>query len=402
MIMATVKVKFCPSSVTGKAGTVYYQLTHRREKQQIASDICLLPDQWETVIRSTATPDDATDSLQKRINNDVICLKRITDRLEKSNEPYSVHDIVRQWQGTCILASMQAQIDRLHRCKCLGTARNYKSALNSFSRFRQGKDLPFCAITEEVIEEYNAFLTGRGISRNTVSFYMRIMRAVYNKAVRERLAEQKHPFQNVYTGIDRTCKRAVNGKVISKLLHLNLTRSRSLEMARDLFLFSFYTRGMAFVDIARLRKSNIRDGIIRYERRKTGQPLYIRMEPCIKAILDRYAERVQNLPYVFPILKTEEPEAAYKQYTIALNYYNRLLKKLSDMLGLEKGLSSYTPRHSWATVARDSNIPLSVISAGMGHTSEQTTQIYLTMLENSAIDSANQKIIASLGSHISS
>ena len=94
---------------------------------------------------------------------------------------------------------MQAQIDRLHRCKCLGTARNYKSALNSFSRFRQGKDLPFCAITEEVIEEYNAFLTGRGISRNTVSFYMRIMRAVYNKAVRERLAEQKHPFQNVYT-----------------------------------------------------------------------------------------------------------------------------------------------------------------------------------------------------------
>ena len=100
MIMATVKVKFCPSSVTGKTGTVYYQLTHRREKQQIASDICLLPDQWETVIRSTATPDDATDSLQKRINNDVICLKRITDRLEKSNEPYSVHDIVRQWQGT--------------------------------------------------------------------------------------------------------------------------------------------------------------------------------------------------------------------------------------------------------------------------------------------------------------
>ena len=136
MIMATVKVKFCPSSVTGKAGTVYYQLTHRREKQQIASDICLLPDQWETVIRSTATPDDATDSLQKRINNDVICLKRITDRLEKSNEPYSVHDIVRQWQGTCILASMQAQIDRLHRCKCLGTARNYKSALNSFARNR--------------------------------------------------------------------------------------------------------------------------------------------------------------------------------------------------------------------------------------------------------------------------
>ena len=124
-MMATVKVKFFPSSVTVKAGTFYYQLTHRREKQQIASDICLLPDQWETVIRSTATTDDATDTLRERIKNDAICLKRITDRLEKSNEPYSVHDIVRQWQGTCILASMQAQIDRLHRCKCLGTVEQF-------------------------------------------------------------------------------------------------------------------------------------------------------------------------------------------------------------------------------------------------------------------------------------
>ena len=120
------------------------------------------------------------------------------------------------------------------------------------------------------------------------------------------------------------------------------------------------------------------------------------MEPCIKAIIDRYEERVRHLPYVFPILKTEEPEGAYKQYTIAINYYNRLLKRLSDMLGLDRGFSSYTPRHSWATVARDRNIPISVISAGMGHASEQTTQIYLAMLENSVIDSANRKIIASL------
>ena len=348
------------------------------------------------MIRQPVSPDDGAGTLKKRIDNDLIYLGRIIDRLEKSDGQYTVHDIARQWRGTLVMAFMQARIDRLYRCKCMGTARNYKSAFNSFSMFRQGKDLPFVAITEEIIEEYNSFLTGRGVSRNTISFYMRTMRAVYNKAVRERLVEQTYPFRNVYTGIDRTRKRAVDESVISKLLGLDLMKSRSLEMARDLFLFSFYTRGMAFVDIARLRKSNIRDGVISYERSKTGQHLYIRMEPCIKAIIDRYEERVRHLPYVFPILKTEEPEGAYKQYTIAINYYNRLLKRLSDMLGLDRGFSSYTPRHSWATVARDRNIPISVISAGMGHASEQTTQIYLAMLENSVIDSANRKIIASL------
>ena len=143
----------------------------------------------------------------------------------------------------------------------MGTARNYKSAFNSFSMFRQGKDLPFVAITEEIIEEYNSFLTGRGVSRNTISFYMRTMRAVYNKAVRERLVEQTYPFRNVYTGIDRTRKRAVDESVISKLLGLDLMKSRSLEMARDLFLFSFYTRGMAFVDIVLLKKTDICNGL---------------------------------------------------------------------------------------------------------------------------------------------
>ena len=92
---------------------------------------------------------------------------------------------------------------------------------------------------------------------------------------------------------------------------------------------------------------------------------------------------------------------AYAQYQVALNYYNRLLKKLSKRLKLEQGLSSYTSRHSWATAARNHNVPLPVISAGMGHTSERTTQIYLMMLENSVIDRANHGIVASLERYVS-
>ena len=215
-------------------------------------------------------------------------------------------------------------------------------------------------------------------------------------AVRRRLVEQTFPFRNVYTGVDRTRKRAVDESVISRLMRLDTGRSKSLEIARDLFMFSFYARGMAFVDMAYLRKSDIRDGIISYERRKTGQRLSVRLEPCMKSVVDRYADRARDTPYVFPILRSAVPEAAYRQYSVALNYYNRRLKVLSDMLGLEAGLSSYTSRHSWASVARNHHVPVSIISAGMGHASEQTTLIYLASLENSVIDDANRRVIALL------
>ena len=162
--------------------------------------------------------------------------------------------------------------------------------------------------------------------------------------------------------------------------------------ARDMFLFSYCTRGMAFVDMAYLRKDDIRGGSIHYIRRKTGQPLCVRMEPCIRQIVDRYADRSEV--YVFPMLKSEDPEKTYARYQVALNYYNRQLKQLGRMLHLDSGLTSYVARHSWATAARNHNIPVSVISAAMGHQSEKTTQIYLAMLEDSVIDSANQEIIS--------
>ena len=167
-----------------------------------------------------------------------------------------------------------------------------------------------------------------------------------------------------------------------------------MSLARDLFLFSFYTRGMSFVDMAYLRRGHIRDGRIRYVRRKTGQEIVIRVEPEMQRIIERYADGER--PYVFPVLKSENPEKAYAEYRTALTYYNRLLKRLCTLAGIPQRLSFYTARHSWATAARNHQVPVSVISAGMGHTSERTTQIYLTMLENSLIDNANRGILESL------
>ena len=297
-------------------------------------------------------------------------------------------------QPIMMLDYMQRQIETMIRDRQFSTARNYRRAMNSLAGYLAGRDLPLRELTEAFVEGYNAHLEHRGLVRNTVSFYMRILRAAYNKAVGERLIDQGYPFRHVYTGVDQTRKRAVDERIIVRLSQLDLRHSVALSRARDLFLFSYCTRGMAFIDMASLRRTNIRNGMICYTRHKTRQQLCVRIEPVVQRIIDKYA--AHSPIYVLPVLRVGSPDELFTRYQTALNYYNRQLKILSAMLGLDCSLTSYTARHSWATAARNHNIPISVISAGMGHTSEQTTQIYLSMLENSVIDRANHRITALL------
>ncbi len=396
--MATIKVKLRPSSVVERAGTIYYQVTHRRATQQITTNIRLQPDEWDTIGEQVVVSVADKNIIQNRIDSDIALLKRIVKDLNNSGVTYSVGDIVKRFKSpechVLVLDFMQNQIRLMRNANRLGTALNYEKTMKNFVKFLGGVNLPFSAMTEQVIADYNAFLVQRGMVRNSISFYMRIMRAVYNKAVRQKLVEQSHPFTEVYTGIDRTRKRAVSESVISQLYKLNLAEGTPLALARDIFIFSYCTRGMAFVDIAYLKRENIQNGVICYARRKTGQLLSVRIEPSIQRIIDRYSSALS--PYVFPILTSTETKPAYEEYQVAINNHNRQLRRLSKMLPAGCKLTSYTSRHSWATAARNHNVPISVISAGMRHTSEQTTQIYLTMLENSVIDDANQGLIRSL------
>ena len=396
--MATVKVKLRVSSVKGCLGTIFYQVTHRGTTKQIKTEIRLLPDEWDANCELVAMGVENKLLTQNRIDGDKLLLKRIIKDLDDSGGVYSASDIVARYNSpgyyVTVLDFMQEQIRSLQRVNRLGTAQNYEKAMRRFAEFLGGAKVQFSAITACVVADYNAFLVKRGLARNSISFYMRIMRAVYNKAVRQKLVEQSQPFIEVYTGVDRTRKRAVSESVISRLYKLELVKGTPLALARDVFIFSYLTRGMAFVDIAYLKKENIHDGVICYTRRKTGQLLNVRIEPCIQQIIDRYASVFT--PYVFPILTSTHIKQAYEGYKVAINNYNRLLRRLSKMIPGDCKLTSYTSRHSWATAARNHNVPISVISAGMGHSSESTTRIYLAMLENSVIDDANKCLISSL------
>jgi len=288
----------------------------------------------------------------------------------------------------------ELQIERLKMQQRYGTARNYKRTLASFSDYLGGRELFLDEVDEALIVGYSVFLQKKGVIRNTTSFYMRILRANFNQAVKDNLLDGSNFFEHVYTGVDNTRKRSVNEDVIGQLIRLPLKPGSSLELARDLFIFSFCTRGMTFVDMAFLKESDLSEGSISYVRQKTGHRISIKLEPCMQRIVEKYRER--NAPFMFPIIRSRENKDAYRQYCTALGYFNKQLKRLSSMVELEVPLTSYVARHTWATTARNHNIPISVISAGMGHSSEETTRIYLASLSDSVIDRANNSLLQSL------
>lgn len=282
------------------------------------------------------------------------------------------------------------QIRALRKKGKYATARNYQRCMESVRSFMQGQELSITHISTIWVEKYNDYLCERGISRNSVSFYNRILRAVYNKYCG---SVRRDPFRNVYTGVAPTRKRALSPTVLRRIAQLELEGEMAL--SRDLFLFSFFARGMCFVDIAKLRKSNIVDNMICYERSKTGQMLVVQMEPCMEEIIRRWSPSAYG-EYVFPLLHSRTPESAFEEYTYRIARHNLILKEIGKRARAPFPLSSYAARHSWATIAQSNDIPVSIISSGLGHTTERTTRIYLSELEHSVLDRANRKVIKSV------
>ncbi len=287
---------------------------------------------------------------------------------------------------------MEDVISSLRGLNRVQTAENYSAALNSFRRFRNGKDLSWSNFTAPLMMRYEAHLRSGGITMNTVSFYNRILRAVYNRAVEFGLTPQNMPFRHVYTGVDRTVKRAIPMKYISRIKGLDLSDHPALDLARDLFMFSFYTRGMSFVDMAFLRKGDLRGGSLTYFRRKTGQKMVIGWERCMQEIVDKHEARATG--YLLPIIRREGDE--HRQYRNAMRRVNKSLKAIPALIGLNGNLTMYVSRHSWASIAKNQNIPTAVISEGLGHDSELTTRIYLASLDTVKVDRANRSIIRRL------
>lgn len=400
--MTSIKVKFNPSTASGHEGNICYQIIHDRKVRQLATDYRLFPEEWNekrsTVIFGSNNERKAfLLSLRENIRRDMKRFGKIRSRLDTEGLSYSADDIINEFKrfvADCSLFNFaQSIIAMLKHDSRLRTAETYKSALMSFSRFRNNKDIVLDCITSETMESYEAWLKNRGVVPNTISFYMRILRAVYNRAVEKGMIENLLPFRKVYTGIDKTVKRALPISALKKIKSLNLSQQPSLDYARDMFLLSFCLRGMSFIDMAYLKKSDLKDGYVTYRRRKTGQQLIIQWTNEMQLILNKYPENESI--YLLPIIRNSNTNTRCicrnKSYNI-----NHSLKKIAGMTGVNIPLTLYVARHSWASAAKTNGVPVSVISEGMGHDSESTTRIYLASLDTSLIDRANTLILNSL------
>ena len=397
--MASIKVKFRPSTVADHEGTIYYQIIHERKVRQILSDYKVFPSEWDGSRSMVVTTQRSERkafilSIREHIRWDVERLNKIDKKLDANGLSYTAYDVIDEFNRYAneysLFNFMESIIVKLKQNGKVRTSETYKSALSSFKKFRQDEDIMLDCLTSEIMEAYEAWHKSRGVAPNTISFYTRILRAVYNRAVEDDIIENRNPFKHVYTGVDKTVKRSLPLPVIKKIKALDLSLNLSLDYARDMFLMSFYLRGMSFIDMAFLKKSDLKNGHVTYRRRKTGQQLIIEWTKEMQMILDKYSENATD--YLLPIIKNPGTNERCIYRNMGYNI-NHNLKKIAKMVGVQIPLTLYVARHSWASAAKAKGIPLSVISEGMGHDSEATTQIYLASLDTSVVDRANSIII---------
>lgn len=395
-------MRFRPSSVRDKDGTLYYQIIHMRLVKQLYTDYRLRDEEWDSESGTVVISDDCDRSragylstVKDEVKDGLARLKAIVDRLEASGKAYTVEEVASEFVSpatvTGVVSFTRKLIDDLRKMGKKSMARRYSLTLNSLLKFTNEKEIAWDDFTSTLVTGFEEFLRQRGLCRNSTSFYMRNLRSIINRASEHDYEVPRNPFKHVYMGVDKTVKRAVTLKTVCKIRDINLSAYPHLDFARNLFMFSFYTRGMSFIDIAFLRKTDLTNGVITYFRRKTSQQIQVRVENQTREIMDKLGESTTS--YLLPIIGSENTDAD-SQYRNVYHRVNRNLKKLGEMLKLETKLTLYVARHAWASIAHHNNIPISTISKAMGHDSETTTLIYLSSIDSSVVDKANRRIMS--------
>ena len=349
--MATIKIKFRTSSVKTKEGVLFYQIIHARVTRQINTGYKIFPSEWDKHLACIILPDNNDirrrflAQLTSQIAEDMHRLKNIISKLEHSGNPFTSGKIIELFRIPPInkysfLSFAQDLIIQLKQIGKERTAESYASAYNSFKRFMDNNgDVLLEDVNSNLMIKYEIYLKNCGVCPNSCSYYMRNLRAIYNRAVEKELTQQQYPFKYVYTGIDKTVKRAVSLKTIRQIQNLDLSTNPLMDYARDIFMFSFYTRGMSFIDMAYLKKKDLQNGVLSYRRHKTDQQLFIKWEKPMQKIVDKY--NTIESPYLLPIIKNngKDPRREYKNASHLINL--KSASNLNGNLNCSKELEHY-------------------------------------------------------------
>ena len=386
---------------------MYFRVIHGRVARTVFTDCHVFRDEWDDVsssviIAGTKERRAYLELTASKLKSDQERLDRIIAEKEALKVKFTADDVVTEYrkqpESMTFSTFIRSMAEKKMAAKRYGTAKTYRDALASFSNFRNGEDVSFDALDRETICQYEAWMEDKGLKLNTSSCYLRTLKTLYLKAVDMGLTEDKDIFSRVFTGFATTAKRAITIEAIRKILKLRLKDGSAIAFARDMFMLSFYLQGISFVDMAYLKKADIRNGVLQYSRKKTGQAITISWEREMQEIVDVYSRQTKDTPYLLPIIRIQDGTER-EQYEKAEHNVNRNLKKIGVMAGLHIPLTTYVSRHSWASIMRDMGNDISVISRGLGHEDIKTTQIYLSAIDNSTVMKANKRLIGRITKH---
>lgn len=401
--MATVKAVLNKDRIKKQGDyALVIQIIHKRAKRVIYTPYKLKDEEFDSVEQKAKYTDGIryTHRQIKEINCFIeqkrANIKRIVDQIVSTGKNFTVVDIIEKYHldqnEKYLITFMERQIVKKDNQGKLGMARAFCSTLRSLKKFIGNRSVEFTDIDYHFVKEYEEFLRNRNVKQNTIGFYMRNFRAIYNLAEDSGIdIGNYNAFRKIKIKTTKTVKRAIKQDLVEKIALMDILDNPGLDKARDLFMFSFYTRGMSFVDIILLKHEDIIDGVISYSRKKTGQNMEIAVTEPLQKLIDKYKT---DDTYVLPFINESDHSTLYKRYLSTYGTFYRNLNSLKKILKLTTPLTTYVARHSWATIAKEQGASTTIISEGLGHTSEKTTRIYLKEFDRSVIDSVNEKIVS--------
>ena len=271
----------------------------------------------------------------------------------------------------------------------------FEVSYTSFIKFNRHLDIPFSDIDIAWLKRYELWMKEQNLSVSTISTRIRHLRAIFNLAIVEHsIKNDCYPFRayKVSRLNRQTAKRAISKKDIQKVIRYQ-GHTAMERLAIDVFTFSYLNAGINFIDIAKLKHSNIRDNQLFYNREKTKKLICVPLQVKAIEIITKYKD--EKSPYVFPILSPfhkTEVQIANRLHKV-LAKINKYLKKIGEKLRLPLPLTTYVARHSYATVLKRAGVSTAIISESLGHSSEKITQVYLDSFDNEQINNAMKNLL---------
>ena len=400
--MAIAKViLYTSKKLTDNTSPVMLRITHKGIRKYYSLSFSCFPEKWDKTNGKFKSTFPKSKTRNRFLSESLFQEEDIIEKMRVQHKEFSFEEFRVQFIGIESKGVIQFFEDFIERQKAIGKIGNaniYHDTKNSVLKFCKKKTLQFNEIDYPFLKKYEEHLRGRGILNNSISVYMRTLRALINKAIKEKQCPpEAYPFKeySISKLKNEPSRKALTKEEIQKIVDFEPDPNTKQELTKNIFLFSFYTRGMNFNDIAKLKWDNISDGRIDYIRSKTGKRFSIKISAPVQVILDFYQVFNSNSEFIFPVLDKsyKTPEQIKNRVKSGLKRVNKHLKEIAEVVGIDKKLTSYISRHSYALILKKQGHSIAKISDAMGHESEQVTRHYLEGFENSVLDEMDESLL---------